>query len=526
MIRRFKVIVLGTASRLPLPFTGGARGGHLSSSHSTNTCPPLIPFVHGRETSNEHLRQQTWGITKKFKSAIPIICLLVMLLIAPAANAAPNQSIITIETGKGQVVKLSTPAASILLANPEVADVQARTPREVFITGKTIGETTLHAYDAKDNQIISALVKIVHNQEALNQTIRAIAPDSNVKLSSTAKGMLITGDVSTPSEAEAIARVAGSYTGENQAIMNMMDIKGASQVMLKVRIAEVSKTNLKTFGINLQNLLSRGSFSLGLAVGRDFIDDATGALILPVNANALTFNNRSGGANIQGMVEALEKEGLARTLAEPNLTTTSGKKASFLAGGEVPIPVPSAASSSIGIEYHQFGISLSFTPTIMGKNKISLDVATEVSSLSEAGSITVNGFQVPSFSVRRASSSVELGSGQTIAVAGLLQNDINNQVSKFPWLGDVPVLGTLFRSTNFQNNETELVILVTPYVVKAVDDNSLTLPGANLVQPNDFERVFLGKLVDYRKKGRNFNQAVSDVRELKNPHGKIGYILE
>ena len=411
--------------------------------------------------------------------------------------------VISVEINKGTPVHLSAPAASVAIADPTVADVQVVSPKLVIIAGRGIGETSIIAVDAQDNVILQSTVMVTHNLTRLNRAIRDVAPDSKISTSSADNAIVLKGKVDSPVSSEALQRLASGFLlNPNQRVINMLDTSGSDQVMLKVRVVELARSELKRFGINWESVLSSGNFLFGLGQGRDFVSTAAGAAGVansfdraPNGDNSLFGGFRDGGNNINFVIDALENDGLVSVLAEPSLTTRSGQPASFLAGGEIPIPVQ-GQQQQVTIEYHQFGVSLQFTPIVLSKDKISLTVLPEVSALSEENRVsTASGVSVPSFTTRRASTTVDLGSGQTFAIAGLLRNDVSNNVSKFPILGDIPVLGTLFRSTSFQSNETELVILVTPYIVKPIDDPSkVTTPRDGYVPPNDFERIILGKL--------------------------------
>jgi pilus assembly protein CpaC len=295
--------------------------------------------------------------------------------------------------------------------------------------------------------------------------------------------------------------------------------------MLRVRVAEVSRSEVQNFGINLSSIFTRGSFTFGMFTGRNFLG-AGGALIDTTN-DSIRLGGNSGRFVVDSVIDALETEGLLKTLAEPNLTAKSGTAASFLAGGEFPIPVPQEGGA-IGIEYREYGVSLEFTPTVLSNDKISLQVAPEVSTLVDS-TVDIAAVNVPGLATRRASTTVELGSGESFAIAGLLQNNSSNNVNKFPWLGDLPVLGALFRSNEFQNDETELVIIVTPYIVSGVEEpNELALPTEGLDYGNDFERIFLGELYkSSQSAGRDENvDYIDGSLALNQLFGNPGFILE
>lgn len=433
-----------------------------------------------------------------------IVRFLAAFLFASSAVAAPKQNdffssvgnIIKVEINKGTPVHLPAAAASVAIADPTVADVQVISPRLVMVAGRGVGETSIMAVDNKDNVILNGTVVVSHNISRLQRALGEMGSDVKIDASSVDNAIVLKGKVDSPVQAETIQRLASGFlSNERQRVINMLDTSGSDQVMLKVRVVELARSELKRFGINWESLISAGSFVYGVGVGRDFVSAATGFDRAINGDNSLFGGFRDGNQNINVAIDALENDGLVSVLAEPNLTTRSGQQASFLAGGEIPIPVQ-GQDNQVTIQYRQFGVSLQFTPIVLSKDKISLSVAPEVSALSEQNRVsTANGVSVPSFTTRRASTSVDLGSGQTFAIAGLLRNDNTNNVQKFPFLGDVPVLGTLFRSTSFRNDQTELVILVTPYIVKPIDDpKKVQTPIDGMAPANDFERIVLGKL--------------------------------
>jgi len=418
-------------------------------------------------------------------------------------KGALGTSVIDVEINKGTPIHLSSPAVSVAIADPAIADVQVISPRLIMVAGRGVGETSVLAVDARDQVILQSTVNVTHNLSRLDRALKDINPDSAITTSSADNAIVLKGKVDSPVLSEKLQRLASGFlSGDKQQVINMMDTSGSDQVMLKVKVVELQRSELKRFGINWESVIRTGSFVFGLGQGRDFIgntlDAAGNANAFDRTAtgeNSLVAGYNDGQTNLNTMIDALEADGLVSVLAEPSLTTRSGQQASFLAGGEIPIPVQ-GRDNTITIQYRQFGVSLQFTPIVLSKDKISLTVLPEVSALSEDNRVTTaSGVSVPSITTRRASTTVDLGSGQTFAVAGLLRNDTSNSVSKFPVLGDVPVLGTLFRSTQFRNNQTELVILVTPYIVKPVDDPAkLATPLDGLVPANDFERILLGKL--------------------------------
>ncbi len=411
-----------------------------------------------------------------------------------AQSMAGSTRNVVVEINKGVLLKLSGAASSIVIANPDIADVQVVSPKMIYINGRSVGETSILAIDENDKVIVNANVSVNHNLSNLVKAVKQSFPREKVKFSSTDSAIILRGKVSSPITSQKINKLAMSFLKENQNIVNLLDTSGGDQVMLKVKIAEVSRSELKRFGISLESLLNTGNFLFGIGTGRDVFDATAGTFTRTALDNSLFTQVNTGSVSINGVIDALEDDGLITVLAEPNLTTKSGVKASFLAGGEFPIPVV-GQDNSVTIEFRPFGVSLDFTPIVMSENKISLAVAPEVSAISTNNAVEANGFVIPSITTRRVSTTVELGSGESFAIAGLMRADGSNDIEKVPGLGDIPVLGNLFRSSEFRNDQTELVIIVTPYIVNAVKDiKKLKTPLDGYKPATDMDRVFQGKL--------------------------------
>jgi len=457
--------------------------------------------------------------------------MLVSIMVAPLRLAAePEEDIkeenFTIEISKGKLLRLSSPASAVIAADPTVADVQVVSPSLVYVNGKSAGETTIFAVDSKDHEILRATVSVTHNISKLNKAIKSIMPDAKVSFQSVDGALVMNGDVSSPLEAEDIRRLAAPFVKDKQTLINMLHPLGSNQVMLKVKVAEVDRTELKNFGISLQSLASTKGFVFGALTGRGIIDPASGAVTR--NGTQDTLNGSYN--NVNGVIDALEDNGLVTTLAEPTLTTQSGQPASFLAGGQFPVPsvTGSGSTAQVSVSYQPYGVSLNFTPIVLSKDRISLTVAPEVSSLSQVGAVQDAGFNIPALTTRKASTTVELGSGQSFVIAGLLQNDRSNDITKFPFLGDIPIIGLLFRSSQFQNNHTELVIIVTPYIVNAADtQKALHDPVQGFVPASDAERILLGKLYKEEPAGAEDDESAAAANASKpRLNGPVGYILK
>jgi len=459
--------------------------------------------------------------------------LFVLFGILSASMAIAGERVIQVEINKGAMIKLEHPASSVIVADPTTADVQVVSPKLIFIHGKKVGETSIYAVDSGDEPILEATVEVTHNLSGLSRAVKRAAPDADVDFKTVGGGLVMDGVAGSVAESDTIRNIASSYMGDKEKMVNMLTTAGSDQVMLQVRIVEMNRDSVKRFGINMQNAFQVGNLDLQVLQGADILFDQD-AKLGPENkwetGNRTGVLDRLGSKNTQivgryrngrvnNLVDALETEGLATTLAEPTLTTTSGKPASFLAGGEFPIAMK-GTNGDVSVEYKPFGVSLKFTPVVMSHERMSIEVAPEVSSISFDNPIAAAGINNPILLTRKAQSTIELGSGATFALAGLIKNDSTNSVTKFPGLGDVPVLGGLFRSTTFQTNQSELVILVTPYIVRPVaDPTKFKTPVDGLMQPNDFQRLLLGNLYQM--------EPLEDKAEpAPKLNGEGGFILE
>lgn len=439
------------------------------------------------------------------------------LLFTPLGNATAQMANgIQVEINKGAMMRLPGNASVVAVADPEVADVEVLAPNLISIQGRSVGQTTVIAFNEGGDEILNETITVSHNISNLKKLIRQIMPDSNIRFDSVDGALVMSGSVASPLEADNIRRMVEPFLGED-ALVNMLDVQGSDQVMLKVRVAEVSRSELKRFGINLAAVLSQSSdFAFGLVTGRDLGAGGVGAIARGDGNNNIGLGYDSGNLDVNSVIDALAEDNVIKLLAQPNLTTASGRTANFLAGGEFPIPVP-GENSQVTIEWRQYGVALQFTPHVLSKDKISLTVAPEVSELSQIGAVNLQGFNVPALTTRRAETTVELGSGQSFAVAGLLQSGSSNDVSKFPGLGDIPVLGALFRSTEFQNDQSELVIIVTPYIVRGVPESELADPTEGYIPPTDPERILEGHTYTPEKPAAGAYQLEGSPSNLRRP---------
>jgi pilus assembly protein CpaC len=417
----------------------------------------------------------------------------------------------------------------VFVADDHIADVQVKSKNQLYVFGKTGGVTTVYASNAAGAVIWSANVRVGSNIDSVDQMLRLAMPEAQIGVATMGTNtVLLTGTVKAPEDAAEAARLVQAFVGKDANVISRLRTATPLQVNLQVRFAEVSRSLVRQIGTNLLTRDTTGGFTFGLSRGRNFgsigdLDtssfptlDASSLYGLPPNTLKLPFNPATGkfitggtqykftplngattlnlagklaGLDIASALDLGEQAGLVTTLAQPNLTALSGETAEFLAGGEYPIPI-SQGLGTTSIEYKKYGVSLSYTPTVLANGRISIRVRPEVSELSSDGAVTLNGFQVPALTIRRAETTVELGSGQSFMIAGLLSNKSNNTIDKTPGAGDLPILGSLFRSTSYQRGETELVIVVTPYLVNPVDSHDIKLPTDGYDSPNLAEQFF------------------------------------
>lgn len=413
---------------------------------------------------------------------------------------------IVLDAGKGTLIRLNAPASTVFVANPDIADVQVKSPELIYVSAKAPGETVVYAVDAANNVLLHSPVHVDHDLSRVRDSMRQLMPGENINVSSVDNSVVLSGDVSTEGRAEKARSLAASIARatdiKNAVVVNQLAVDTPNQVNLRVRIAEVNRTALKALGFNWGTPAANCHALPGVPCGSvtDFLqtnNPITNQNISNTNTISYGIPLPGTGARIQAELDALSQENLITTLAEPNLTATSGQTASFLAGGEFPVPVAASSATTgtptITVDFKTFGVELDFTPTVIDATHLSLKVRPEVSELTSTGAVSVPitstaTVQIPALTVRRAETTVELASGESFALAGLLENTSEQDISKLPWLGDIPILGQLFRSQLFQRNETELVIIVTPYLVKP-SPTRLAAPTDGFVLPHDAESL-------------------------------------
>ncbi len=434
-------------------------------------------------------------------------------LVASALVSAPSQqaaaqatqnasSSIDLSVGRGRLISLPATMSDVFVANEEVADVQVRSGRQLYIFGKKPGETSIYATDASGRVVFSTVARVGNNIETIDQMLSLAMPEASISANTMNGFVLLTGTVQSPDDAAEAERLVQAFVGETTKVLSRLRTATPLQVNLQVRIAEVNRTLVKEISGNVLTRDTDGPLGNGF-LGGVFGGRTAGTITTSNGTTTYNINTPSGVRSLAGagrlfgldLIASLdlgERSGMVVTLAQPNLTAISGETADFLAGGEFPIPIPGNLSGTT-IEYRKYGVSLAYTPTVLSNGRISLRVRPEVSELSTEGAIEMDGFQIPALTIRRAETTVELGSGESFMIAGLMNNRSIGAIDKMPGLGDVPLLGLLFKSDSFRRGETELVIVVTPYLVQPVSANDIKLPTDAYQNSNDLSRLLLNQ---------------------------------
>lgn len=425
--------------------------------------------------------------------ATPLAFAAALWLVARPAHA------LDLAMGEGKLLTVQQgTVGTVSLADPTIADVQVPSPTTMLVIGKRAGTTTLYALDDSGKPLMQQRIVVTHDLSGLQAVLRARFPKLRLAISSAPGSLLVDGSVSDAQTAEAVANTIQPFLGEKDRLINRMAITSPTQVQLRVRIAEVKRDVTQALGVNWNVLWSKGGTGPGSS-GIGFMSNPN----LSVTADyRFGFNVTTNVWNINGVVDALDREGLISVLAEPNLSAVSGQTASFLAGGEYPIPV-AQQQGTISIEFKPFGVSLDFTPTVLTDDRISMKVRPEVSQLDYASSIilpsvagdrALPSLQIPGLSVRRVETTVEMASGESFAIGGLLQSNIRDVVSQVPGLGKLPILGKLFSSSDYLNNKSELVVIVTPYLVRPATAGALQTPMDSMRPSSDIEYMLHDKI--------------------------------
>jgi pilus assembly protein CpaC len=443
-------------------------------------------------------------------------------------ESAVSKSIV-LPLNKAAIVELPQAAADVLVSQPTVVDAVIRSPQRVYLLGLMVGQTNAFFFDGNGRQILNLEIRVERDVDALTDLIRRLMPGTRITAEAVNDNVVLKGSAETSAQAANAADIAGRFIGDMNKVVSLVSIRQSEQVMLKVRIVEMQRQILKQLGFSHEGTVTLQNTALGFS-SLNAVNAAAGLSGISQLRNL----GGSGQGALDLSIQALESTGLVRILAEPNLTAVSGESAKFLAGGEFPVPV-GQDDEGITIEFKEFGVGLGFTPVVLDKGRISLKVSTEVSEVTTDNSFivpgstfadpdtgqltTVGSLTIPGLSVRRANTTVELASGGSLVMAGMLQEDMRATVEGVPGLKDTPLLGQLFRSRDFQNNETELVIIVTPYLVNGTHESKLTDPVRGSVPESDAQSLFLGRML------AAYGLAGSGVKE-KTLQGPLGFILD
>ncbi len=431
--------------------------------------------------------------------------------------------------GKTVIIDLPRDVKDVLVADPKYANAVVRTSRRVYVIGVAVGQTNIFFFDNEGRQILGLDIAVTRDLNGIRAAIKKLVPGAEITVDGIGDGVALSGSAATPNEAQQVNDIAARLAGDANKVVNNITVRGRDQVMLKVTVAEVQRDVIKQLGIDLSATLGTGQAVLNLTNGNPF----------PINGGPLVVSNGVGAVfggatrNISATLRAMERAGVIRTLAEPNLTAISGESANFMAGGEFPIPAgytcdPTTRNCQTQIQFKKFGVGLYFTPVVQSEGRITLKVVTEVSELSNDNALTLSqsignenrNLTIPSIKTRRAETSVEIPSGGALAMAGMIHEQTKQQINGLPGLMNLPVLGALFKSREYHNRQSELMVIVSPYIVRAVAPKDLARPDDGFADASDVSAALLGK----------FNR-IYGVPVKKDPaplpyRGSFGFILD
>jgi pilus assembly protein CpaC len=403
--------------------------------------------------------------------------------------------------GKSVVIDLPQDIKDVLVADPKIANAVVRSAHRAYIIGEAVGQTNVVFFDSEGQQIAAYDIAVKRDLNGVRAALKQTLPNSGIQIEGVGDGVMLTGSVSSPIEAQQAGDLAARLVGGADKVVNSISVRGRDQVMLKVTVAEVQREIVKQLGVDLSATLNYGTAAVTFNNANPFT--ALGQPLVAGNATTVSALSK-GLPSVTATLRAMESAGVIRTLAEPNLTAISGESATFIAGGEFPIPtgVTCQSATAVGgvgqcapsVSFKKFGISLNFTPVVLSEGRISLRVMTEVSEVSNENSINITGISVPSVKTRRAETTLEIPSGGSMAMAGLIQEQTKQAVNGLPGVDQLPVLGQLFRSQDYVNNQTELMVIVTPYVVRAVAQKELSRPDDGFASASDSQSTLLGSI--------------------------------
>jgi pilus assembly protein CpaC len=440
-------------------------------------------------------------------------------------SVAPKTRFLSLGVGKSSIIDLPRDVKDVLVADPKIANAVIRSPQRAYIIGSAVGQTNVVFFDADGQQIAAYDIAIKRDLNGVRAALKQLLPAASIQAEGVGEGVMLTGSVSTPIEAQQAGEVVARLVGGAEKVVNSIVVRGHDQVMLKVAVAEVQRSIIKQLGIDLSANMNYGTAVVNFNNANPFT--ANGG---PLTSNSLVASavNKAGLPTVTATLRAMESAGVVRTLAEPNLTAISGEAATFIVGGEFPFPTgvtcQTTAAGSVGqcapsIAFKKFGISLNFTPVVLTEGKISLRVMTEVSEISTDNSINISGVSVPSIKTRRAETTLEIPSGGSLAMAGLIQEQTKQAVNGMPGVDQIPVLGQLFRSQDYVNNQTELMVIVTPYVVRAVAQKELSRPDDGFAPSSDSQSALFAQI-------NRIYGVPARVEPIGNYQANFGFIID
>jgi len=446
--------------------------------------------------------------------------------VAPAAAGGPMKTrSLALGIGKSVVIDFAHEVKDVLVADPKIANAVVRSAQRAYIIGAAVGQTNIVFFDSAGQQIAAYDIAVKRDLNGVRAALKQTLPNAGIQIEGVGEGVMLTGSVSSPIEAQQAGDLAARLVGGADKVVNSIAVRGRDQVMLKVTVAEVRRDIVKQMGIDLSASMNVGTTIVKFNNTNPFT--ANNAPLVPTNNLFTSFGSMP---SVQATLRAMESAGVVRTLAEPNLTAISGESATFVSGGEFPIPAGvSCQTTTTGVigqcvqtvSYKKFGISLNFTPVVLTEGRISLRVMTEVSEVSTENALTggAGGTTIPSIKTRRAETTLEIPSGGALAMAGLIQDQTKQAINGLPGLSTLPVLGALFRSRDYVNNQTELMVLVTPYIVRAVAQKDLSRPDDGFAAASDPQADLLGSINRiYGVPGR--------VEPARNYRGTYGFITD
>ena len=440
-------------------------------------------------------------------------------------SVAPKTRFLSLGVGKSSIIDLPRDVKDVLVADPKIANAVIRSPQRAYIIGSAVGQTNVVFFDGDGQQIAAYDIAIKRDLNGVRAALKQLLPAAAIQAEGVGEGVMLTGSVSTPIEAQQAGDVVARLVGGADKVVNSIVVRGHDQVMLKVAVAEVQRSIIKQLGIDLSANMNYGTAVVNFNNANPFT--ANGG---PLTSNSLVASavNKAGLPTVTATLRAMESAGVVRTLAEPNLTAISGEAATFIVGGEFPFPTgvtcQTTAAGSVGqcapsIAFKKFGISLNFTPVVLTEGKISLRVMTEVSEISTDNSISISGVSVPSVKTRRAETTLEIPSGGSLAMAGLIQEQTKQAVNGMPGVDQIPVLGQLFRSQDYVNNQTELMVIVTPYVVRAVAQKELSRPDDGFAPSSDSQSALFAQI-------NRIYGVPARVEPIGNYQANFGFIID